>query len=180
MSDALIKSLYHIHAVQFGEFTLKNGTSSNVYIDLRPIISYPTLLQQVAHVLWGIMKSCRFDVICGVPYTALPIATTLSIQHSLPMVMRRKEAKSYGTKKKIEGQFKQGHRCLIIEDIITTGSSILETAHDLREAGLVVNDAIVLINREQGGETALLEQGIHLHAALSLETLLKISSENIS
>ncbi|XP_060522665.1 uridine 5'-monophosphate synthase isoform X2 [Cylas formicarius] len=89
------------------------------------------------------------------------------------MVMRRKEAKDYGTKKLIEGVFKQGDRCLIVEDVVTSGSSILETVKDLNREGIKCRDAIVLLNREQGGEKHLERHGIKMHAILTLTELIK-------
>lgn len=82
-------------------------------------------------------QKIEYKHICGVPYTALPIATLLSIKQQKPMLIRRKEAKAYGTKKLIEGKYCAGDSCLIIEDIITSGSSILETVADLRGEGIV-------------------------------------------
>lgn len=114
-----------------------------------------------------------FDIICGVPYTALPIATTVSVKINTPMVMRRKEAKDYGTKKLIEGCFKDGDRCLIIEDVVTSGSSILETVKDLKESAICVKEAVVLLNREQGGEQILAENNVKMHALLSLTQLMQ-------
>lgn len=172
-SHSLILSLYQIGAVRFGDFTLKSGQSSNIYLDLRQIISYPALLRTVAQAIWDKIQKCEFELLCGVPYTALPIATCLSLEHNLPMVLRRKEKKDYGTKKIIEGAYQAGQRCLIIEDIITTGSSILETADDLEAAGLKVTDAIVLINREQSGKENLGNRGYVLHAAFTLKEILQ-------
>lgn len=80
-------------------------------------------------------QNIEYKHICGVPYTALPIATLLAIKQMKPMLIRRKEAKAYGTKKLIEGKYASGDTCLIIEDIITSGSSILETVADLRAEG---------------------------------------------
>lgn len=93
------------------------------------------------------------------------------------MVMRRKEAKDYGTKKLIEGCFKGGDNCLIIEDVVTSGSSILETVKDLINCDILVNDVIVLLNREQGGEKILQENNIKMHALLTMTQLLQFLKE---
>lgn len=115
----------------------------------------------------------NFDILCGVPYTALPIATIISMKTALPMVMRRKETKSYGTKKIIEGVFKEGNKCLIIEDVVTSGSSILETVNDLIGVGIKCSDAVVLLNREQGGSDILKNHGIKMHALFTLTQLME-------
>lgn len=182
----LAHSLYQIGAIQFGEFKLKSGQMSPIYINLRKIISYPQLLRDIADAMWETVKDTQFTLVCGVPYTALPIATCMSLDHDVPMVMRRKEKKDYGTKQMIEGVFQQGQSCLIIEDVITTGGSIVETAADLTAAGLVVNDLVVLIDREQGGRQNL-EKNYRVHTILTLteifDTLLKsamISAEERS
>lgn len=166
-NDQLALMLYKVGAIQFGEFTLKSGQISRIYLNLRKIISYPALLRAVAAALWEQVSACRFDVICGVPYTALPIATCIALAHDLPMVMRRKEKKEYGTKQMIEGVFSKGQRCLLIEDVITTGGSIIETAEDLMAAGLDVTDVAVVVDREQGGN-ALLSKHFRVHTALTL------------
>lgn len=78
-----------------------------------------------------------FNITCGVPYTALPLATCMSLDHNIPMVIRRREAKDYGTKQMIEGVFKSGDLCLVIEDVVTSGGSVLETVKELNNVGLV-------------------------------------------
>jgi uridine monophosphate synthetase len=172
MSNHLITTLYQIGAIQFGEFKLKSGQMSSIYINLRKIISYPDILRSVAQAMWEKTQHCHFDLVCGVPYTALPIATCLSLAHNVPMILRRKEKKDYGTKQMIEGVFQPGQRCLIIEDVVTTGGSIIETAVELESAGLQVQDVIALIDREQGGKENLAKK-YHFHSILMLSEILE-------
>lgn len=167
----LIDSLYQIGAIQFGEFTLKSGQTSSIYINLRKIISYPHLLRSIAKAMRELVSGAAYDLVCGVPYTALPIATCLSLDYDVPMVMRRREKKDYGTKQLIEGVFKPKQRCLIIEDVITTGGSIIETADELENVGLEIHDVVVLIDREQGGR-ANLEKKFHVHTVFTLSEIL--------
>lgn len=174
----LINALYKIGAVKFGRFTLKSGQESSIYLSLREIISYPDLLRGISTLLWEKIHSCRFDSVCGVPYTALPIATCMSLQHNVPMLIRRKERKAYGTKQKVEGVLKKGQRCLIIEDIVTTGGSILETTADLEEEGIVIKDIAALVDREQGGKENLANKNYHMHSVLTLTEILSTLSRS--
>lgn len=149
-AHGIIKQLYNIGAIHLGEFTLKSGQTSKIYVDLRRIISYPSFLRQIATIMWDTIAH-KFDVICGVPYTALPIATCMALDHNIPLIMRRKEKKNYGTKREVEGEFQVGMRCLVVEDVITTGGSVLETIADLEKNGLIIDNIVALIDREQGG-----------------------------
>lgn len=172
MTDTtLIHALHNIGAIQFGEFKLKSGQMSSVYLNLRKIISYPETLRAIAKAMWEKIANCKFDLICGVPYTALPIATCLSLTHDIPMIMRRKEKKDYGTKQMIEGVYQAGQSCLIMEDVITTGSSIFETADDLTAADLIVSDVVVFIDREQGGRNHL-EKKFNVHTVFTITEIL--------
>jgi uridine monophosphate synthetase len=174
MNEALILTLYDIEIIKFGSFTLKSGITSPIYLDLRQVISYPSLLKEISNALWEKVKNLSFDLLCGVPYTALPIASYLSITRDIPMLLKRKEAKTYGTKKLIEGVFSPSERCLIIEDVISSGASVLETVEPLKETGLIVSDVAVIIDRNQGGVQRLTQAGLNVHSLLSLTEILEV------
>lgn len=170
----LILEFYAIGAIQLGSFTLKSGEISPIYIDLRLAVSYPKLMKHLSSVAHQLITHLEFDMLCAIPYAALPIATALSLEGNYPMIMCRKETKSHGTKKMIEGKFEKGQTCLLIEDVVTSGASILETTQILRSAGLNIEDALVLLDREQGGKEKLKQHGIELHALISIFDLLKV------
>lgn len=127
----------------------------------------------MAKILWTFAEECPdITQICGVPYTALPLATLISADSNVPMLIKRKEAKAYGTKKLIEGNFKQGDHCVIIEDVVTSGSSILETAFILRKEGLKVTDTFVVIDREQNGKKNIEHHGIRMRSLYTTTRLM--------
>ena len=169
---AIIDDLVAIGAVKFGEFVLKSGIKSPIYLDLRLIISYPDLLNKIAAALEEISRNLSFQRIAGIPYTALPIATAFSLKSGIPMIYARKEIKEYGTAKQVEGIWKEGESVLVVDDLITDGGSKLETFATFENQGLKISGVVVLIDREQGGKERLEKDGYHLFSIISIFEIL--------
>jgi uridine monophosphate synthetase len=168
----LIDDLYAIQALKFGEFKLKSGALSPFYVDLRVIISHPPILRAIAQRILDLLAPLTFQRIAGIPYAGLPIATAVSLAGNLPMIYARKEAKDYGTKRVIEGRCEPGEIVVLIDDVITDGASKFEAAEPLAQAGLVVKDFAIFLDREQGGADRLRDKGYTLHSALRISAVL--------
>lgn len=166
--EQLILDLHTVGAIKFGSFILKSGITSPFYIDLRVLVSYPYLLDLTTEVFWEAMRIYNFDVLVGVPYTAIPIATSISLKHNRPMIFVRKERKGYGTDKLIEGEYHKGQKAIIIDDVITNGESKLMTIQPLEKEGLTVKHIIVLLDRCQGGPKLINNQGYSCHVIYTM------------
>ena len=164
--------------IKFGKFTLKSGLSSPIYIDLRRIISYPKLLEQIGAAYLPLLKDLKFDRLAGLPYAAIPIATAVSLQGNYPMIYPRKEAKQYGTKAEIEGEYHAGEAAAVIDDLATTGGSKFEAIQKLKAAGLIVKEVVILIDRQSGAREALRQAGYEMHAVLTISQLLDYWEQN--
>lgn len=169
---ALADGLLEAGCIKFGEFTLKSGLKSPIYIDLRQIITYPALLRQIGEAYLPLIRDLEFDRLAGLPYAAIPIATAVSLAGNYPMIYPRKEVKTYGTKAEIEGEFHPGETALIIDDLATTGGSKFEAIEKLTGAGLVVKEVVVLVDRQSGAKESLEKAGIRLHAVLTISEML--------
>ncbi len=168
----LIHALFEAGCVKFGNFTLASGKQSPIYIDLRRMVSYPALLRQAATAYAELARALHFDCIAAVPYAALPVAAATALTLDRPMIYPRKEVKAHGTGQAIEGDFAPGQTALVIEDVITTGGSIIMAIETLAGVGLIARDVLVLVDREQGGAATLAEGGCTLHAVLIIAEIL--------
>lgn len=169
---ALADHLLAAGCVRFGEFTLKSGLRSPIYLDLRAIIAHPALLRQVAEAYVPVLRGLTFDRLAALPYAALPIGAAVSLAGDWPLIYPRKEVKTYGTAASIEGASAPGERVVVLDDLATTGDSKLEAIEKLQAAGLTVQDVVVLIDRQSGARAALAAAGYTLHAALTLTSML--------
>ena len=176
--EALALTLHDIGAIQFGRFRLHSGRESRIYFDLRVLVSFPDALRRATAAYRTVLDGLAFDLLAATPLAGLPLGTALCLDMDRPLIYPRKTAKSYGTGKNIEGHWSIGQTVVVIDDLITSGDSLLETIATVKAAGLKVTDAVVLIDREQGGRAMLAEQGYHVHAVATLSELLGILHDN--
>ena len=168
---------YKLGIIKFGRFTLKSGIERPFYVDLRPLASDPKILKKLANYLLDMLPLDNFDLICGVPYAALPMATAMSLESYLPLIIKRKEAKQYGTKKMLEGIFTKGQNCLLVEDVITSGTSLLETIPEIENEGISVSDIVVVLDRQQGGKEILESKGFRVHTLFTISEVCEMLKE---
>lgn len=168
--------MYEIGAVKFGSFTLKSGLSSPFYLDLRKVISYPKLHSLMCEMLAEKAAELSFDIVMGIPYTALPSAAAIAEKLEKPLLMLRKEKKAYGAGGIIVGDQDLKGRCLIVDDLITTGSSKFETADSLRAEGFEAEDILVVVDRSAGADVELKAHGLELYSLISLDEIVDLLS----
>ncbi len=170
---SLVTALFQAGCVQFGNFTLASGKQSPVYIDLRKAVSFPDLFALIAQTYIDQLMGLSYEHIASVPYAALPAGAVVASKLGASLIYPRKEAKDHGTARRVEGSFWVGQTAVLVEDVITSGGSIISAAQALREAGLTVRDVVVLVDRQQRGENELAKSGLNLHAAMTISDLLK-------
>lgn len=172
MSVTLALELHRIGALKFGEFRLKSGVLSPFYVDFRLLVSAPDVLELAADSLATLTRDLTYERIAAIPYAALPIGVALSLHTRKPMLYTRKERKEYGTANLIEGLFKPGERALLVDDVITRGDSKIEAMQPLQDAGLVITDIAVLLDRQGGGVEVLTGRDYRVHAVLTMTSLI--------
>lgn len=160
--DNIILDLYQKECIKIGSFKLKNGSTSPIYIDLKNLISYPYLLNQISELLYEKIKNVEVDNICAIPYGGIPITSIISSKYNIPMLFLRKELKKYGTNKLIEGIFKKDAKIILIEDVITTGSSLITNINLLKQKNVTIENIFVICDRrDYHNKNTLNEYNIH-------------------
>ena len=159
-------------AIKFGDYILASGKKSPYYIDLRLTISSPITMDWIANSLTRIVvneiSKDKIDKILGVPTAGVPFATMVSQKLGIPLIYYRQARKEHGVRKKIEGTLDRNDRVLIVDDLITTGESVIEAAEVVRDQGGVVNELVVLLDREQGGRERLRTSRIEPHVLFKI------------
>lgn len=154
--------------IKFGDFTLASGKKSSYYVDLRLVPSYPHQFRKMVKYLQNnIAESVgmnNFDSLVSVPTGGLVIASALAIEIVKPLIYVRSKPKDYGTSKSIEGQIHEGMKVVMIDDVATTGGSVVNAIKSLKEENIAIEDAYVIVNRMEGADEALKELGVKLHS----------------
>lgn len=185
----LAKALWDLGAVQFGDFTLGRTTQhSPVYVNLRLLISSPRALSRAARVMHETVQTLLamrhpgvhpFDRVCGIPFGGLHLATAYSLRARVPMVYVHPAKEHNGNRVFVEGRYEPGENVLLLDDLVTSGGGIVETAGFLREnANLHVRDVLVLLDRQEGARELLKARGYNLISVLGLETMLNFLMSN--
>ena len=158
--------------IKFGDFTLASGKKSSYYVDLRLVPSYPIEFRKMVKYLENKIGQDigldNFDSIVSVPTGGLVIASALAIETVKPLIYVRSKPKDYGTSKLVEGEIYDSMKVVMIDDVATTGGSVVNAIKSLKEVNITVKDAYVIVNRIEGADEALLELGVKMHSILNI------------
>ena len=158
--------------IKFGDFTLASGKHSSYYVDLRLVPSYPLefrkMVKNLENQIGDDIGLDNFDSIVSVPTGGLVIASALAIETVKPLIYVRSKPKDYGTSKSVEGKIHDDMKVVMIDDVATTGGSVVNAIKSLKEVNIPVKDAYVIVNRMEGADEALLELGVKMHSILNI------------
>ncbi len=170
--------LYQNDAIKFGNFKLSSGKDSPYYIDLRIVPSFPHQFRKMVKTLQSLISEKigldNFDSIASVPTSGLVIASALAIETVKPLIYIRQKPKDYGTENVIEGKIADGSRVLLVDDVGTTGLSLLNAVKALRASKMVVTDAFIIINRFEGARELLASENVRLYEITDIIALSSI------
>ena len=169
--------LHENKIIRFGDFTLASGKKSSYYVDLRLVPSYPHQFRKMVKYLQNeIIKDVgldKFDSLVSVPTGGLVIASALAIETVKPLIYVRSKPKDYGTSKSVEGKIQEGMKVVMIDDVATTGGSVVNGIKSLKDEKIKVEDAYVIVNRMEGADEALEEEEVKLHSITNVMQITK-------
>jgi len=166
----LVGALKNCGALKYGDFTLTSGKKSRYYVDVKTAITKPDLLRAIARGMAPHAAGCAR--IAGVELGAVPIAAAVSLETGIPYVMVRKEKKEHGTQKAFEGEMRSGDRVLFVEDVVTTGGTLVKSIESMRASGAAIEKVVCVVDRGEGGRENLGKIGVALLSLLTAEDLL--------
>ena len=159
--------LHQNDIIKFGDFTLASGKKSSYYIDLRLVASFPHIFRKMTKNLQKLVSEKtgldNFDSLVSVPTGGLVIGSALAIETVKPLIYVRDKPKDYGTTKSIEGKIFSGMKVVLVDDVITTGNSVINGIKQLKDAGLSISDVYVIINRLEGANNTLELEEVNLY-----------------
>ncbi len=161
------------NSLRFGVFTLASGKQSSYYIDLRVLPSFPSHFKLAIGAIRDtvVAQVGEFDTIASVPTSGLVFGSALAYEMSKPFIYARKESKGYGTGKAVEGYLKPGSRVLVVDDVATTGTSVSKAVETIRANGGIVENAVALVDRHEGGQDRLRDMGVKLHTVAGIDQI---------
>lgn len=172
--DYLMDILQKNEVFKRGKFILSSGKESDYYIDMKKAITDVEILKTIAKLIFEEIKDESIDKVAGPALGAVPIATAISLEANIPLLMIRKEKKGYGTSKLIEGELNNGDNVILVEDVTTTGNSLLKAIEAIQNKGGIVKRAFVVVDREEGAIDNFKIKNI------KLEPLIQVSEFNKS
>ena len=178
MNEKVAKALVDANVVKFGEFTLASGLVSPIYIDLRILPSYPDSMLIITEELVKVVKKLKPDVVAGAETAGIPLSTGISLKTKIPMIYVRKRPKSYGRKEQIEGVLEKDAKVILIDDMATNAFSKIKFIEGIKNSGGIVEDVIIVLDREQGSVEALSKENVKLHSLITLKELLSYMKDN--
>ena len=169
--------LYEKNIIRFGDFTLASGKKSPYYIDLRLVPSFPIYYRKMIKGLQNqIVEDIGFEnfhSLVSVPTGGLVVAASLATEIIKPLIYVRKEAKEHGTGKAVEGVICHDMKLLMIEDVVTSGGSVINAIKSIKEEKMVVTDAYAVVDRMEGATEALFAEGVKLHSLLTIKQIVE-------
>ena len=167
--DYLIELLKDNEVFLEGDFTLSSGKKSSYYINMKKAITEPEILSTISKLITEKIEGENVDKVAGPALGAVPIATAVSLESKLPLLMIRKEKKGYGTSKLIEGELNSGDNVIVVEDVSTTGGSLLKAIKAIQDNGGNVVRAFVVVDRQEGAIDEFKKEGIKLEPLISVD-----------